>query len=277
MEYLKIIQEYYFPSNQAWELCIGNQTINIMKNKFKTTGINAPLAMILLLSIFYSCRKEGTELLSNVNKDQINNPVQEPTTVTDIDGNVYDIVKIGSQKWMKQNLKTSRYANGDPIPKLTASPQWYYATTGAYCNQENNPSISSQLGNLYNAYALIDERNLCPTGWRVPDTSDWNTLINNQGGSQLAGEALKEEGNAHWSAPNLATNGSGFTAISGGGRIASSVCYIWLGYTNQGVYWTKTDYSSTKNYSYILYNFSKVVNISTYDKNDGFPVRCVKD
>ena len=108
------------------------------------------------------------EVLSSCKKDS-NTP---NNTVTDIDGNVYNTVTIGTQVWMKENLKVSKYRNGDPIPTNLTDAAWGAATTGAYSIYNNDAANNTTYGKLYNWYAVVDSRNLCPVGWHVPSDAE---------------------------------------------------------------------------------------------------------
>ena len=114
-------------------------------------------------------------------------------TVTDIDGNVYKTVKIGNQIWMAENLKTTRYANGDIIPNITDGKEWNNLKTGAWCFFKNETKYNSIYGKLYNWYAVADSRNICPKGWHVPTDNEFRILINKFGGEKKAGIYLKLE------------------------------------------------------------------------------------
>jgi hypothetical protein len=85
-------------------------------------------------------------------------------TMTDIDGNVYKTIKIGNQVWMAENLKVTRYRNGDPIPKVTNNSKWNNLKSGAYCIYNNDNANISTYGLLYNWYAVDDSRNIAPEG-----------------------------------------------------------------------------------------------------------------
>ena len=116
----------------------------------------------------------GQSILSRIGKyqiDPVNNTLiitpntslgSSPNTVTDIDGNDYPIVKIGNQLWMASSLRVTRYNNGESIPKYINNSSWANTTNGAFCYYENNKSNSATLGNLYNWYAIIDSRGICP-------------------------------------------------------------------------------------------------------------------
>jgi uncharacterized protein (TIGR02145 family) len=131
--------------------------------------------------------------------------------VLDADNNVYHPVKIGTQVWLVENLRTTKYLNGDPIPSNLSAEQWCEGNIGA-CKIGGDT-----YGNVYNAYAVEDSRKICPAGWHVPSASEWDTLSNYLGGGNIAGGPLKETGTTHWLDPNVgATNRSGFTALPGG-------------------------------------------------------------
>jgi len=152
--------------------------------------------------------------------------------VTDIDGNVYHIVTIGTQVWMVENLKTTKFRDGSSIPNVTDAEEWVghgELHSGAYCNYDNTAANSNTYGSLYNWYAVVDERNICPTGWHIPSEAEWATLIAYLGGQDVAGGKMKEAGTAHWSTPNTgASNSSGFTALPGGSRqIISGTRWAW--------------------------------------------------
>jgi uncharacterized protein (TIGR02145 family) len=139
-------------------------------------------------------------------------------TVKDFEGNVYKTITIGTQTWMADNLRTTKYRNGDAIPEVTDSSAWINLITGAYCNYNNtrnNDTIVSY-GRFYNLYAVTDNRNICPTGWHVSTDAEWTTLTDYLGGASVAGDKLKEKGTTHWESPNAgATNEIGFTALPG--------------------------------------------------------------
>ncbi len=195
-------------------------------------------------------------------------------TMTDMDGNVYKTVKIGSQVWMAENLKVTRYRNGDPIPNVTSNSQWTKLRTGAYCNYDNNLENVSTYGRLYNWYAVTDRRNIAPKGWHVPTDEEWNLLEKHLGAN--AGGNLKERGTAHWKSPNVgATNASGFTALPGGCRGSSGGACYDVG--SEGGWWSSTaKYNGGAWYRNLDYEGS-VIYRSDLDEHYGFSVRLVRD
>jgi uncharacterized protein (TIGR02145 family) len=123
------------------------------------------LFLLGLLFLTYGCKKDVENLFTPAG------------TVTDIDGNTYNVIKIGTQIWMAENLKTTKYRNGDPIPNITDLTEWGQLTTGGFCTYKNtiNTDTINTFGRLYNWYAVSDSRGLCPTGWHIPSSTEWLT------------------------------------------------------------------------------------------------------
>ena len=218
----------------------------------------------------------GTDVYNLADIDSITFTVSGDTGIfIDIDGNVYHTVRIGTQVWLRENLKVTHYRNGDPIPNVTDGAQWTALTSGAYCNYNNDPSLADIYGRLYNWFPVVDPRGLAPAGWHVPSDAEWETLVNFLGGEAVAGVALKEAGTAHWISPNTgATNSSGFTALPGGYRDGSGYFY-GMGY--DAYFWSSTEYSIYRAWTRALhYNSAQVHRGSNYEQS-GFSVRCVRD
>jgi len=161
------------------------------------------------------------------------NPTLNYGSVTDIDGNVYKTIQIGTQTWMAENLKTTKYRNGDPITYLTDYATWNILNLGAYFWFNNDITNKGTYGALYNWYAATDSRNIAPAGWHVPTYDELTTLINYLGGTLAAGK-IKETGTNHWPSPNTGTNETGFTALPGGIRDGNS----FIGIEQTGYWWT---------------------------------------
>jgi uncharacterized protein (TIGR02145 family) len=194
--------------------------------------------------------------------------------VIDIDGNGYYSVTIGSQVWLTENLRVEHYRNGEPIPQVDSNSGWGNLTTGAYCYLRNDASKANELGLLYNWYAVADSRNISPPGWHVSTDSEWETLINHLGGKTSAGGKLKEAGTAHWFQPNIATNDTGFSGISGGQRALDGEFY---GPGVFGCFWTSSEESETAGRDWFLYNADETATRYYDNKKSGFNVRCIKD
>lgn len=195
--------------------------------------------------------------------------------VMDIDGNFYQTIHVASgQEWMAENLKTCRYANGDSIEHLTNAVNWAGTTQGAWCAYNNNAQQIEVFGKLYNGWAVEDPRNVCPSGWHVPSSAEWDQLHAINGGYSFGGGALKATGITIWLAPNTgATNSSGFTALPGGTRLSGGDFQEVYG---SGYWWTSSGNSTTLNRR-ILYYTSNGVWTGSGSKLEGHSIRCVKD
>ena len=205
-------------------------------------------------------------------------PVPVVVTVTDIDGNVYHQVTIGTQVWLVENLKTTKYRNGDALPNVTVDSVWNnqsITSTGAYCNYNNDGANILVYGHLYNWYAVNDSRGLAPAGWHIPSKTEWETLTTYLGGDTLAGGKLKEAGTAHWLAPNTgATNSTGFTAVPGGFRMYSGKSEM-IG--TFGVWWTSTISDDFSALNCGMFNDNTEATVSVNRKANGSSIRCIKD
>jgi uncharacterized protein (TIGR02145 family) len=197
-------------------------------------------------------------------------------TVTDVDGNVYHTITIGTQVWFLENLRVTHYQNGDPIPNITDNNSWKGLTTGAYSWYNNDIYYKSTYGALYNYYTTIDPRNMCPVGSHVPTDAEWLTLMNYLGGSGMAAAKLKEAGQAHWiDQSSETTNISGFTALPGGYRSTLGSFYF-IG--SNGFYYSKSTfdvlyYNKGKGFSFLAIG----VDSSDFEHTQGISVRCLKD
>ncbi|MBM3405442.1 MAG: hypothetical protein FJY10_11220 [Bacteroidetes bacterium] len=140
-------------------------------------------------------------------------------TVYDYDFNRYNLIIIGNQGWLRENVKAIHYSNGDSIPYISGNVEWANTKQGAWCNYNNESQNVKEYGHLYNWQVASDPRNICPEGFHVPMNDEFNALINFLGGYQVADGKMKEAGTTHWQPPNTgATNSSGFTALPGGSR-----------------------------------------------------------
>jgi uncharacterized protein (TIGR02145 family) len=196
-------------------------------------------------------------------------------TVTDIDGNIYQTIKIGNQWWMAENLKVTHYRNGNAISNVTSDAVWLEKPS-AYCDYDNNPSNSSTYGHLYNWTAVNDSRNIAPSGWHIPSDTEWQILVDYLGGDAIAGGKIKETGTAHWNSPNAgATNESGFSALPGGYRSVEGGEYHNIG--DIGYFWSSTEQDGSKAWSRFPRNIDSGLSRYGSSKWDGFSIRCVKD
>ena len=206
------------------------------------------------------------------------NPNLTYGTVTDIEGNIYNTINIGAQTWMAENLRTTKYRNGDAIAEVTGNTDWKNLSSAAYCNYENTSDAIKieTMGRLYNWFAVSNNRNLAPEGWHVATDADWIELRTFLGGETIAGGKLKETGSTHWISPNTgATNSSGFTALPSGRREYDNGTFINNGY--DGFWWTSSAYNPDYSWYYDLHYTFASINRANFHKQYGFSVRCVKD
>jgi uncharacterized protein (TIGR02145 family) len=211
--------------------------------------------------------------------------------LTDIDGNTYKTVTIGTQCWMQENLKTTRYRNGDPIPTGLSAIDWSGTTSGAYAIYNNDNKNNDTFGKLYNWYAVADSRHLCPTNWHEPSSAEWTileTYLTNNGygfgggGNDIAKSMAFTSG---WDESSVAgsvgndqasNNRSGFSALPGG-FLHYEGFFSYFGYI--GFWWTSSEGESGSGNAwnrYLQNSSSNLINIQ-YDKNKGLSVRCIRD
>jgi len=209
--------------------------------------------------------------------------VSQTGSVSDIDGNTYNTVTIGDQIWMKENLKVTRYNDGTEIPNITNAGVWTGLKTGAYCDYNNDESNSYRYGRIYNWYAVVDSRNLCPKGWHVPSDIEWKKLEIFLGMTQIQANAFDSwrgtiqgsqmKSSSGWSNNGNGTNTSKFTALPGGQRNGYGEFYE-LGSWG---HWHSTTESGINNYRRSLANNQSKVNRYYTWKHCGYTVRCLKD
>lgn len=189
--------------------------------------------------------------------------------MSDCDGNTYKTVVIGTQTWMAENLKTTKYNDETAIPLVTDNTEWKNLTTPGYCWYNNDAATyKATYGALYNRF-VVNTGKLAPTGWHVPTDAEWNVLIEYIGGGAVAGKKLRETGNTHWTSLNTdATNEYGFTALPGGNRYQTMGIFSSLGVG--GSWWSIPGAVS------LNCNFAGAA-VTSINGNFGVSVRCVKD
>lgn len=195
-------------------------------------------------------------------------------SIVDVENTSYNPIAIGTQVWLKENLNTYKYRNGDVIPLYDHLPAGTTSWSGTSSGAVTNYPLQNQFGRLYNWYAVTDPRGLCPVGWHVPTETEWATLVTFLGGVDVAGGPLKQTGTALWHTNVGATNSSGFTALPGGHRTVSGTYQ----YVNQSaIFWTSTavDVNAVWSYS-IAGNLTHSHGSGNHRKN-GFSVRCIRD
>jgi uncharacterized protein (TIGR02145 family) len=225
--------------------------------------------------ITYNFRIKATNDLGTIYSDNLS---FKTFAAVDGDGNGYYSVTIGTQTWLIENLKTTKYNDGTNIPNVTDSIAWKALTTGAYCNYRNktDPSFIATYGRLYNWYA-VNSGKLAPAGWHIPTHNEWNALVTFLGGQDVAGGKMKEAGIIHWQTPNIgATNESGFSALPSGYR-GPIITYEYQSLGKHVAFWESTIYTGTQAYGLVLRYNEITSETYIFNKAYGFPVRLIKD
>jgi uncharacterized protein (TIGR02145 family) len=215
-------------------------------------------------------------------------PITPSAVVTDIDGNEYHTITIGTQVWMVENLKTTKYNDGTSIPFVSDGTTWSNLSTPGYCFYDNNDANKNTYGALYNWYT-VNTSKLAPTGWHVPTDAEWTALIaylTNNGygyggsGSEIAKSMASTSG---WNSSTSvgcvgndpsSNNNSGFAGLPCGVRYISGLFYS-IGY---GGYWWSSTENNTNNAWYLHLGFADR-NVNSYNdsKQCGLSVRCLRD
>jgi uncharacterized protein (TIGR02145 family) len=239
----------------------------------KITGISANITYYVRA---YAVNSAGT---AYGNEQSFISLINVPgPSLTDVEGNSYRSVKIGTQIWMAENLKTTKYRNGDLIGSTTPATldiesevnpkyQWAY---------EGNESNAAIYGILYTWYAIMDNRGVCPAGWHIPTIAETATLSAFLGGWEVAGGKMKETGTIHWQIPNAgATSESGFDALPGGNR---SMYGYFMSLGVLGYFWSSDEAYQDDAWNRYMSNLGGMLGGNNYSyKKDGLSVRCIKD
>ena len=193
------------------------------------------------------------------------------------EGYNYSTIEIGDQCWFADNLRSTNYLNGDPIPNVTNGSEWSSLTTGAQCSYDNDDSNISTYGRLYNWYAVQDFRGLCPTGWHVPSDTEWTTLTNFLGGASVAGGKMKSSSSdtPAWNGDNS----SGFSALPGGWRNPNFGEFSNEGFYG-GIIWWSASSSGATSAAWchgVDWDNSEPTSRLQRTANSGHAVRCVQD
>jgi uncharacterized protein (TIGR02145 family) len=245
----------------------------------------------LLPGTDYHLRAYATNSAGTAYGNDLTFTTEAVKTLTDIDGNIYHYITIGNQIWMTENLKTTRYRNGDHIPTGLSGVDWSGTTSGAYAIYNNDNINNDTFGKLYNWYAVADSRHLCPTDWHEPSDAEWTileTYLTSNGygfggnGNDIAKSMAATSG---WNESSIAgsvgndqanNNNSGFTALPGG-FIHSQGLFNYIGYI--GFWWSSSEGESGSNnaWSRYLQNNSSDLSNTQNIKHKGLSVRCIKD
>jgi uncharacterized protein (TIGR02145 family) len=224
---------------------------------------------------FFSCKKQTSKEVVN-----------ETGTVSDIQGNVYNTVKIGNQWWMTENLRVTVYNDSSKINEIKkdSNQEWAKTNKGAFC------SLDIRYGLVYNWFAVNESKKIAPFGWHIPSDEEWKLMERTLGLSQVASDETGWRGASEKAAEKLiitaslgwppgvtevyGTNESGFAALPGG-------CRLFDGGLSDlaatGYWWSAGEKDTTKSWYRNVSSGNGGVFRYFADKNYGFSVRCVKD
>jgi len=272
--------ETYSETDPNAVLLTGDQTIDGNKTFTGTTTVPEPV--------------NETDAATKAYVDDLRSMVQEIQAtlgVTDIDGNHYDVVIIGNQIWMAENMKATHYYNGTAIPLITDNDEWNILednnTDYAYCYYDNSSANASIYGALYTYAAATNGtphdgvnkvQGVCPTGWHVPSEAEWIELTDFLGGESVAGGKMKEIGFTHWISPNTgADNSVAFSGLPGGGRDFHVGAGMFYGLGYYEYWWSASESDTYYARGVDLRHNSAEAYYSDLGKSGGFAVRCIKD
>ena len=192
----------------------------------------------------------------------------------DIDGNIYSSIKVRNQVWSQQNLKVSRFRNGDSIPEVSSKEEWArYTAEGkpACCTVMNEPQNGVKYGKLYNWFAVNDPRGLAPKGWHIPTDDEWTRITNAYGGSIMAAMNMRVSSDGNGKDDH---SKAGFCGLPSGARDGMGE---FFGMASYGYWWSSTEAMDTVAWMRVLSYIDCSVNFLHYQKGCGLSVRCVKD
>ena len=203
-----------------------------------------------------------------------------PSTITDYDGNVYNVVNINGKCWMSENLKNTTYQNSTSISLVESLSSWSGTTNSAYTYVNGNSGNTTNYGLLYNGYSVTGStsgntsNNLCPVGWHVPTKEEFDNLSTYLGGSSISGGKMKSTGTTYWNSPNTgADNSSGFSARGAGFRVGDPDYDDYTQYLEYARYHTTDEIT----HIYLAFNSDDYRNDGFWSPVFGLSIRCLKD
>ena len=242
------------------------------------------IVFVLTSLVLLSCKKESSNSNSNSNSSsEINfnssgNAVAKfGLGVKDIDGNSYKTTIIGSQEWMAENLKVTKFNDGTTIKNITESLEWVTTNLPAWCVYDNDLKNNSKYGKLYNWFVISESmKNICPSGWHIPSIDEWEILMEFLGGENVAAGKMKEVGITNWASPNVnATNSSLFTALPAGVRSENDGRFHSISYDSN--WWSSTLASESNVLTRDVDHDDSSSEETSEDIKTGLSIRCIKN
>jgi len=247
----------------------------VTNNAFTST-----LSLLAANTVYYY-RAYATNSFGTAYGNELSFNAGSTATVTDVDGNVYNTITIGTQTWMLENLRVTHYQNGDPIPNGATGYNWVTTFTPAYTPTNGDPANNTTYGLFYSGGAVNDARNIAPSGWHVPTDADWYTLEYYEG--MTATDVASNPGDnglrGNFGGKLLAGGSSGLNLQLGGYIVGDTPAPDYQGFGQFGAYWTSTPGTNSAAES----NWARAFNIAgtgpvyrTY-LSGAMSVRCVKN
>jgi len=269
----------YMERGVCWSV---NPNPDVRENKImgssSTDTFTIKLTGLTANTKFY-IRTYATSIAGTGYGNEIIVPTFSSNAIEDCEGNFYDQINIGTQVWLKENLRTKKFRDGSSINKVTDAKTWFSTLIGPFYDEKFEDSIDFyNYGRIYNSEAVLDSRNLCPVGWHIPSDAEWNTLVTFLGGADIAGEKLKEV--SGWTSVPSATNESGFSALPGSYPMKNTISpfgiprTVYTYSTGYSAYW----WSSDLNFRGLINN-SHAVSSTPYNSSfaSAYSIRCIKD
>jgi uncharacterized protein (TIGR02145 family) len=206
------------------------------------------------------------------------NPDLTYGTMTDQEGNTYKTIVIGTQEWMAENLNTSIYRNGDTIPIGLTVSDWANSINiqlGVSAFYDNDSIYACPHGRLYSWFVCVDSRQLCPSGWHVPNDEEWEIIVSYLGGDDMAGNMMKTSSEIYWSGESVTgSNESGFSGTAAGRRFYEG---FDDSYGEYAYWWSISESATNFSWSRSVSSLNSTINRISQYKHSGLSVRCLRD
>lgn len=250
---------------------VATATVGVEKVQGVSAPVNTTVATVPRPEV-----KSSAAPVMRTDKPAVKMNTASTLKVKDVDGNEYNVVKIGSQLWMKENLNVRKFQDGEEIKEATSLKEWddaYYKKEPAWCYYNFDPANGKRYGKYYNYYAITDYRKIAPKGWHIPDSDEWVELDNTLGGSAKAGIRLRSDKASEWKSLQQPDTVSGFDALSTG-NVYSVVGELFHDFGSSTAWWSSHGKDEYMHKAHFIYKEGRAVMDDTY-KGVGLPIRCV--
>lgn len=256
-------------------LAIDSIRFNSLQNTMEIVELNGQITPYNLGDVDSAVFDFTPMSVHSCGADSVHNDTLAYGLMVDQQGTYYKTIAINNTVWMAENLRTTAFRNGSTIAQVQASDQWSSTTNPAWVYYNNDSTYDCPYGKLYNWYAVNNIAGLCPVGWHVPATAEYDALFLALGTPVYAGSRMKTTGSSYWLPSNTnADNSSGFSTVGAGRRFFYG---DFEGLKYEGILWHADSFDANSAWVHGLTADMNTANLSIYPKRSGFPVRCVKD